>query len=101
MDLIEIPVGDETWKVRKLPQYQVTKLVGSGNKDLADIHIDMVLASVVEPKLRREDVIRVLNDDETYFALVTKLEEINAKGIRSLGNYMLSSIRSSQRSETS
>jgi len=102
MDLIEIQVGDETWKIRKLPQYQITKLIGSGAKDLADILVDMVLASVVEPKqLRREDVIRILNDDKAYFTLVTQLENINEKGIRALGNYMLSSIRSSPRSETS
>lgn len=101
MELIEIAVGAETWKVKKLSQYHVTKLIGPGGRDLADIQVDMVMASVVEPKLKREDVIKILEDDEKYFAVVTELERINEKGIRALGNYMMSSIRSQPKSETS
>jgi len=100
MELIEIAVGAETWKVKKLSQYHVTKLIGTGGKDLGDLHVDMILASVVEPKLKRDDVIKILEDDEKYFAVVTELERINEKGIRALGNYMQSSIRSQPKSET-
>ena len=93
MDLIDITVGDETWKVKKLSQYHVTKLIGPGGKDLADLHVDLILASVVEPKITREGVIKLSEDEDKYLALVQELERINEKGIRALGNYMLSSIR--------
>ena len=89
MEMIDIVIGDETLKVKKMSAYQVSKLIGPGNRDLADIHVEMVLASVVEPKLKREDVLTW--DEEKYFTLVQELERVNEKGIRALGNYMRSS----------
>lgn len=100
MELIDIVIGNETMKVRKLSAYQVSKLLGPGARDLADIHVEMILASVVEPKLSREDVLAISEDEEKYFALVVELERINEKGIRALGNYMLSSARSQPMSKT-
>ena len=100
MELIEIVIGNETRKVRKLSAYQVSKLLGPGARDLADIHVEMILASVVEPKFTREDVLAMSDDEEKYFALVIELERINEKGIRALGNYMLSSAHSQQTSKT-
>lgn len=90
MELIEITVMGQIYKVKKLTAYQVSKLIGPGNRDLADIHVEMVLASVVEPKLKREDML-AWDDEDKYFALVRELEHINDKGIRALGNYMRSS----------
>ena len=89
MELIEIKIGDETLKIKKLTAYQTSKLIGPGSRDLADIHVEMILASVVEPKLKRDEVLNW--DEDKYFTMVQELERVNEKGIRALGNYMRSS----------
>lgn len=94
MELIDIVVGNDTIKVKKLTAYQVSKLIGPGTRDLADIHVDMIVASVVEPKMTRDDVLKLSEDEDRYFALIAELERVNEKGIRALGNYMMSSARS-------
>jgi len=101
MELIEVKVGEEIWKVKKLNSYQVSKLIGPGDRDLADIHMGMILASVVEPKINREKILEFAEDEERYFALVQDLERINEKGIRALGNYVRSSVTSLEKSKTS
>ena len=94
MELIEIKVGEDTYKVKKLSAYQVTKTIGPGGLDLADVHVNLILASVVEPKMKREDVLILMEDEEKYYPLIKEIERINEKGIRALGNYIRSSVPS-------
>lgn len=95
---VEITVAGEKFKVRKLPPYLLTKTLGNGIKDLADIDIDLVIAAVVDPKLKREDFLQF--NEEKYYGLLEQVQEVNREGIRKLGNYMGSGRNPSQQKST-
>jgi len=97
MELIEINVGEDLYKAKKLSVYHVSNIISQAEGKLGDIHMGLILASVVEPKMKREDVLALAEDDEKYFALVGELERINEKAIRAVGNYIRSSVPSLQK----
>lgn len=93
-DPAEILVCGETYKVRKLSAYEAKKLLGTGLKDLADMDVDLLLAAVVEPRLKKEEIHQY--DSEKYYALVEAVEEVNRTVIAALGNSIKKALRPSK-----
>lgn len=93
-NIVEVEVMGERCKVRRLPPYRLKKLLGNGTKDIADVEVNCIVATFVEPKYTHESI-DAIEDEDKYYALQEAFTQVNKKGIIALGNSITRSSPSS------
>ncbi len=80
---MKVEIGGKAFELEKPSGYRLLKTIGE-DKDPADITRDLILLTVKEPKLTKEEVEEL--DPETFFTLGAKVSEFVGEDLKKLQN---------------
>ena len=78
---MKVEIGNRVFVLEKPSGYKLLKAIGE-DKDHADITRDLILLTVKNPKLTKEEVEKL--DPETFFTLGAKISEFVERDLKKL-----------------
>ena len=78
---MKVEIGNRVFELEKPSGYKLLKAIGE-DKDHADFTRDLILLTVKNPKLTKEEVEKL--DPETFFTLGAKISEFVERDLKKL-----------------